>query len=526
MECLLGGWFRVRILVARPIAGTGVVVFWEPPARPWRSPGAWGEWNGAFALESVAGWKWLVGLVFLAGSAFCSGTETALTALGDARARQLREQGTRRARMLSLWIEHPERVLSSLLIGNTLVNIGAGALAASVADDLVGAYGWSVASTAVVVTALTTVVILFFGEIIPKTVAKRHPIEGSLQAIPFVQAFCFVLWPVSSAVTRATSWVVGAFGGGKGTGPGVTSDEIEYLIEMGTREGVLDEVKEELLNSVLEFADRVAKEIMVPRTRVVALDKDVDPEALVRIVTENPYSRMPVYDGSVDNVVGILIVREIIPAVRQAGNKPLSLERFLKPAYFVPEQMKISRLLKEMQRRHTHLAVVVDEFGGTSGIVTLEDVIEEIVGEIQDEADVEAAPVKVLGPGAWSADAAVPLHDLEAFLNEHPGTDPALAVAAAEGEGEGDGEGEPPVAPEIRFPEDGDYETLGGFVTATAGRVPAVGAVLAWDGLVFTVRAGDERRVTRVEIARRKPEPAPAAGPAPAAEVAPAAARG
>ena len=162
---------------------------------------------------------------------------------------------------------------------------------------------------------------------------------------------------------------------------------------MGTREGVLDEVKEELLNSVLEFADRVAKEIMVPRTRMVAIDRDAPPEELFRIVTENPFSRMPVYEGSVDNVVGVLLVREIIQDLRPARG-PIALDRYLKPAFFVPEGMKISRLLKEMQRRRTHLAVVVDEFGGTSGLVTLEDVIEEIVGEIQDEADVEAAPVK------------------------------------------------------------------------------------------------------------------------------------
>jgi CBS domain containing-hemolysin-like protein len=169
--------------------------------------------------------------------------------------------------------------------------------------------------------------------------------------------------------------------------------------------------------------------------------------------------------------------------------------------------MKISRLLKEMQRRRTHLAVVVDEFGGTSGLVTMEDVIEEIVGEIQDEADVEAAPVKAVAAGVWLADAAVPLRELEAFLNER------LEEAPMEA-----GTGRPP---EIRFPEEGDYETLGGFVTATAGRVPPVGAVVTWDGLTLTVRAGDERRVTRVEIARRA-EVTEAAAP----EIARAAARG
>jgi CBS domain containing-hemolysin-like protein len=451
-------------------------------------------------VAAVETWKWILALAFVVGSAFCSGTETALTALGEARARQLRDAGGRRGRLLGLWVEHPERILSTLLIGNTLVNVGAGALAAAIAADLVQATpDWVEGTVVAVLTAITTVLILFFGEILPKTVAKRHPVKVSLAMIPVVRAISFLMWPLSAATTRATSAVVKLFGGGDASSaPAVTSEEIEYLIEMGTREGVLDEVKEELLNSVLEFADRVVKEIMVPRTRMVAIDKEATPEALVRMVSENPYSRMPVFQGSVDNVVGVLLVREIVQELRHGPIRNVPLDRYIKPAFFVPEQMKISRLLKEMQRRKTHLAIVVDEFGGTSGLVTLEDVIEEIVGEIQDEADAEAAPIKPLGEGIWLADAAVPLHDLEAYLNAQPS-------AAAEGSEEGT------AAPEVRFPEEGDYGTLGGFVTATAGRVPPVGAEIAWDGLVFTVRGGDERRVTKVEIARRLPAEAGAA---------------
>jgi CBS domain containing-hemolysin-like protein len=396
--------------------------------------------------------------------------------------------------MLGLWVEHPERVLSTLLIGNTLVNIGSGALAASIGAGLAVTFGWNVGTTLAGATAIATVVVLFFGEIVPKTVAKRHPVAVSLAVIPVVQLLTVVLWPLSFAATRATSAFVRLLGGGKAKpGPSVTGEEIEYLIEMGTRAGVLDEVKEELLNSVLEFADRVAKEIMVPRTRMVGLDVEAAPEEIVRIATENPYSRMPVHRGSLDDVVGVLLVRELVQELGRGPLRPHVLERLVKPAYFVPEGMKVSRLLKEMQRRRTHLAVVVDEFGGTSGLVTLEDVIEEIVGEIQDEGDAEAAPVKAIAAGVWACDAAVPLHDLEAALNE--------------------GAGGPGGPPEIRFPEGADYRTLGGFVTATAGRVPPVGTVLRWDGLELTVRAGDERRVTRVEIARAAPAQ-PAAAPA------------
>ena len=439
-------------------------------------------------MAGVTTGELLAGLFFLLSSAFCSGTETALTALGDARARQLVESGGRRARLLGIWVRSPERVLSTLLIGNTLVNIAAGALAGDVAGDMARANGWSVGSAVAVAAGVTTATILFLGEIIPKTIGKRHPIQVSLAAISVVHLFYWVMWPLTTGLVRATNALVCAFGGARVPTPAVTSDEIEYLIEMGTREGVLDEVKEELLNSVLEFADRVVKEVMIPRTRVVAIDRDAPAEEILRILTENPFSRMPVYRDSVDNVIGVLLVRDVVQELVKGPRAAVvdTIERHVKPPFFVPEGMKISRLLKEMQKRKTHLAVVVDEFGGTSGLVTLEDVIEEIVGEIQDEADVEPVPVREVSPGVYLADAGVPLRELQEFLNERA-----------------DGAGDDPDRL-VKFPEEGDYETLGGFVTATAGRVPPVGSLIAWDGLTFTVRGGDERRVTRVEITRRR----------------------
>jgi CBS domain containing-hemolysin-like protein len=379
-------------------------------------------------------------------------------------------------------------VLSALLVTNTVLNIGGGVLAAEIATGVAATYGFSPARALGVATGVAAVLVLFAGEVVPKTLAKRYPVRITMAVIPFVSVVSWILWPVSVGLVRATHGLMRLFGGGKVVpGPAVTSAEIEYIIEMGTREGVLDEVKEELLNSVLEFADRVVKEVMVPRTRMVAIDRDAPREEIVRVVTENPYSRMPVYEGSVDNIVGILMVRDIVQELTR-GTGPIPWERVLKPAFFVPEQMKVSRLLKEMQRRKTHLAVVVDEFGGTSGVVTLEDVLEEIVGEIQDEGDAEAAPVKAVGTGVWLADATVPLRELEEYLDKETGVGPGAASA-------------------IRFPDEGDYETLGGFVTATAGRVPPVGAHVDRDGFRFTVRSADDRRVTRVEIARGQAEP-------------------
>jgi CBS domain containing-hemolysin-like protein len=411
----------------------------------------------------------------LLGTAFFSATDAALGALGEVRSRQLVESGGPRAKVLELWVKHPGRVNAILTIGATLTAAGTGALLALAAfDRTAGAFA--------VATVLATSALLVVGQLLPRVLGKRHPARTAVLAMPVVHALSYVLWPVVMAADRASRFLAERIGRGEDA-PAVTSDDLEYLIEVGSREGAIDEVRQELLSSVLEFADRVVKEIMVPRTRMAALDRDAPPEEIVRVVSENPYSRMPVYQGSVDNVVGVLLLRDLVPELAR-GARAVSIAKYVKPPYFVPEQMKISRLLKEMQRRRIHLAVVVDEFGGTSGIVTLEDVIEEIVGEIQDEGDAEAAPVRALPDGTFLADASVPLHDLEDFLNTHAGDDGAA---------------------EIQFPEDGDYETLGGFVTATAGRVPPVGAEVDWDGLRFVVRAGDERRVSKVEISRRSP---------------------
>jgi CBS domain containing-hemolysin-like protein len=271
---------------------------------------------------------------------------------------------------------------------------------------------------------------------------------------------------------------------GEAPAESVTSRELEYLIEQGARHGSLDETKEQLLSSVLAFTETMVKEIMMPRTQVIALDESASYDEVMKLVEETELSRIPVYRGSLDEVVGILYVKLLLVDVRK-GIDPakFQLQRYLRPPFFVPEVMKVSKLLTEMQRRKTHLAIVVDEFGGTSGIVTLEDVVEEIVGEIHDESDVEEKRIKVLSDGVVMADGSVPLRELE----EHLGVD---------------------------FPEEGDYETLGGFLTATAGRVPPPGSLVVWGGLTFTVKQADDRRVLKVEIAR-KPENKPEAKPQP-----------
>ena len=425
----------------------------------------------------VPTWQWLAFAAGLFGAAFFSSAETALTALGEARVRALVETGGRSASFLRLWLSHPDRILSALLLGNTMVNVGLGSLTALIADEAGLGHGLAI------LTGVTTIILLIFGEITPKTFAKRHASKYAVAVMPLVALVYWILSPLAWLFVQIPRALTRLVGSGPLPGESVTSQELEYLIELGAKQGSIDKMREELLSSVLAFTEVLVKEIMIPRTQVVALEETATYDEALKLVTESELSRIPVYRGSLDEVVGVLHAKTLLADVKK-GIEPseFQLLKYVRKPFFVPEVMKVSRLLTEMQRRKTHLAVVVDEFGGTSGIVTLEDVVEEIVGEIHDESDVEEKKLKVLSDGVVLADAQVSIRDLENYLG-------------------------------IDFPEGGDYETLGGFLTATAGRVPPPGSLVVWGGLTFIVKAADDRRVHKVEIARKPAAGAAVTGP-------------
>lgn len=404
-------------------------------------------------------------LAGLVASAFASGSETALTALGEPRARQLYENGKH---SMKLWLDFPDRVLATILLINTLVNTLSAAIMTDLMMKLFASNGIALA------TGLMTLLTLAFGEVTPKALARAAATTWGPIAMPLIRLCYLMTKPLVVALVAAPRGLQRAFRGPedlqkKST---ITPEEIEYMIDLGVREGILDQDKSELLTSVLDFGNIVAREMMVPRMKVVAVAANAPLEEVLRVIDESEHSRIPAYENSIDEVVGILHVKSFL-AKMQAGKlaEPFDLHRSLTPPFFVPEMMKAGRLLREFQRRHTHLAVVVDEFGGTAGVVTLEDVVEEIVGDIQDELDVEEGRVKLLADGRIVADAAITLRDLEDHL-------------------------------ELEFPEEADYDSLGGFVTHLAGKVPPTGSVVLWGGMRFTVKAGDERRVARVEISK------------------------
>jgi putative hemolysin len=274
--------------------------------------------------------------------------------------------------------------------------------------------------------------------------------------------------PIAWAGRVAKSWVKPA----SAPAPGVTETEVELIVNEGELNGSLGHDQSEMIRNVLDFGDATAGELMIPRPQVTAFDIGTPIEALLRLIVESEHSRYPIYKDTIDNVVGVLHAKDLLRHASSGKSSEVRVESMLRqPVVFVPESQLATSVLKDMRSRRHHMAVVIDEFGGFSGIITLEDLLEEIVGDIRDEHDVEEAPIVDVGDGKMMVDASVSIGDLSSYL----GAD---------------------------LPEDGDYHTLAGFIVAELGRVPEPGATLRAFGLDFVVREADERRVVKVEISR------------------------
>lgn len=409
-------------------------------------------------------------ILCLVGSAYFSGSETALTSLTSTKANQLvDEEGIQGLR---LWLERPIPVLTAILIGNNVVNVAASALATNVANRLLGGTDnshWAIPAAVGVMTFL----LLTFGEITPKAVAKRLFIRVSIWTIRIIRFVYYPLYPIIWLFVKFTKQVMRLLGNDlDDTAPFVTYEEIEYLIELGTREGTLTDDRERLLRSVVEFPDTLVKEVMVPRTDMVAIPVDSNLQEMLDLLIECGHSRLPVFDGSIDDVLGTFYAKDVIQLMADnLDADTFEITNYLRDVYFVPESKRISDLLTEFQEQHIHIAIVVDEFGGTAGIITLEDIIEEFFGDIQDEYDAEADQLIDLGQDRILADARIPIYEVEGYFG-------------------------------LKLPEHPDYESLGGFLLAQFGSVPQAGDEVEWDGLVFRVIEADLKKVISVEIER------------------------
>ncbi len=378
----------------------------------------------------------IIGLIILNG--FFSAGEFAIISARKSKIKEMVKEGAdKRAAALLRMREKPETFLSLVQIGITLVGTLASAIGGIISVTYVRPIvsrvpylaGASETVSLIIVVIALTYVIIVVGELLPKYIGINYRERAALKVLPLFEVLARVLavpvWILNvsaSAVTRLL--------GLKRVDEVIGEDEIKVLLEEGRLKGVFDRTEEELIHSVFEFADRSAKEIMVPRPNVYALDIEKPQDENVRYIVENEFSRYPVYRDHLDRIVGIVYQKDVMRTLWLG--KPLELEEILKRPYFVPDTMKISALFKDMQKRRIHLAVVVDEYGTTAGIVTLEDIVEEIFGEIMDETDVDMR-VERSKDGSLTVDGSYSVRDLNNTLD-------------------------------LDLPESPDYETLGGFI--------------------------------------------------------------
>jgi putative hemolysin len=425
----------------------------------------------------------LVLLTLLEG--FFVAAEIALVSLRRSRVEQLVDEGRPGARRVRRLLDDPGRFLAVCQLGLTVIGFLASAFAAvSLSRELGRALGSAgldqETADGVALLVVTVILALFtivFAELVPKTLALAHPERFALALSAPLDVLGRVLKPVVAMLTGITRAITRPLGADVNAQAQITAEELRLIVERGGEQGILEAEEEQMINAVIELGDRRLHEVMVPRIAIVALPVSATFDEAIEKIIEEGHSRVPVYESSVDEVVGILYAKDLLPFLRSTSIDPPNLRPLLRAPVFVPESQTIDDLLHEFQRRKVHIAIVLDEYGGTAGLVTIEDLLEEIVGEIQDEYDVEEPLVEMLADGGTARiDGRASVDDmLDAFDLRH----------------------------ELEDAE--EYDTVGGLVYHRVGGIPKPGDEVHVEGLRLTVESTDGRRVAKVLVVRERP---------------------
>ena len=422
-------------------------------------------------------WQAFLIAVLILLNGYLSGTEIAVVAARKSYIRQLAESGNRNAQTFLKLKEEPDRFLATIQIGITGMSVLASAVGGAAAVKVIKPAIQSIPLKAVSVAAepiaigIVVVTITYFsvifGELVPKSIALMHPETVGLWTARTIETFSKVTGIFVRILTFSTSLVLGPFGRKPFTERAyVTEEEVKMLIKEGGKHGVFEPAEEKILQSIFGFTDMSAKEVMVPDTKMVVIQIDMTPQQILTLIEEEQFSRYPVFGKEPNDIRGILYAKDFLTTFAKTGK--VDLRKIIKPPFFIPETMKISLLLREMQRKRTHMALVVDEYGGVSGLVTIEDLIEEIVGEIRDEHDIES-PVIHLNDGTLLIDASISLRDLKEDYH-------------------------------VELPESSEYETLGGFLMASLQKIPQVGDRVVLEGKKINIVEVLGKRISKVKL--------------------------
>jgi putative hemolysin len=429
-------------------------------------------------VEVSVFWGLVAFVLLIVLSAFFASSETALFSITRAQMDELSERKDAAAVRLSRLLGDTRRLLVVLLTGNTVANIIAATLAAMITAQLMrraGQVAWLAFAAQVVVV---TLVIVVLGDIMPKLAAIRNPLGWSLRISGILTVVNWLLFPVVRLLLPFTDFVARTLGVERRR-LWISEEEIKTLVEVGEEHGVLQKDERELIHSIFEFGDTTVRQIMIPRTDMVCLSANTPPAKLLQTLQNRQHTRIPIFDGSIDNIIGILHSKDLL--LHYPLDENFNLRSILRKPSFVPESKLISELLKQFQDQRLHMAIAVDEYGGTAGLVTLEDVIEEIVGEIRDEHDIEGPLWTRLDEKTVVVNARLDVESVNQLLGDNV------------------------------IPTDRDFETLGGFLLAELGNLPEGPTELEFHNYRFRIEEVKAHRLGRVRIIRREetPEPAP-----------------
>ncbi|RMG66474.1 MAG: HlyC/CorC family transporter [Calditrichaeota bacterium] len=413
-------------------------------------------------------------LVLLALSAFFSGSETAYFSLSAGTLESFsHSQDTAEQRVAQL-MKTPRQLLITIVLGNTLANVTTASVAAILTTRICQTLGVDQRIGVMVDVLVVTLVLLITSEILPKVIAVRSPRRFSCRASRLLSFFFYLLFPISLFFARFTNFMQQKIGFAEDKTL-LSEEELKTLVEVGEEHGTLQKEEKEMIHSIFEFGETTVKEIMVPRPDMVCVEAGSTLNDLMKLFKSKMHSRIPVYKERIDNIIGILYVKDLLPYLTRRSKERIQLEKLVRPAYFVPEQKKIDELLREFQSQRTHMAIVVDEYGGVAGLVTLEDIIEEIVGEIQDEYDREAPLFTRLDENTYRVDGRMSLEEVNEELH-------------------------------LNLPTEEGVETISGFILSLLGSLPKENDTVEYNGYRFVVERVARNRILKVRIEKIKPD--------------------
>ncbi len=422
-------------------------------------------------IESTLIWQ-MIGFVLLLGmSAFFSGSETALFNLKRNDVEKLKHDLAPSSRLIVRLLTAPKRLLITILTGNTIVNVALASMAALITAEIASQSGVNQVLALVIETIVLTIILVILGEITPKVMAMRHSLGFASRIIGMLSIIFKLFSPIAQVVYNLVEKMVN-FTGIQPEENFTSDEEIKELVELGQDQGVIGEDEKEMIHSVIEIGDTQAKEIMIPRPDVLMFHTEMSWEEVLTVIRESGYSKYPLYKDQIDQIRGIVFIKDILPYLHSSSHR-INLERLARQAMFVPEHQHVDDLLREMQREKQKLAIVVDEYGGFSGMVAVEDIIEEVLGDIKDEIDNSGDETEIVAieKHVYMIEASTHLDDVAEVLG-------------------------------IEFAEDRDFDSIGGFIYSSLGTIPERGEIIEYANFKFEVLSVEKNRIEKVKVSK------------------------